>query len=116
VMTDVVRAHLEAAWNFDWDALRNSLSDCAQLVLRDAPEFDWDISGLYRHITQAWDFLPGHVDLSDRGDGLVDAEMYLTNGPQGRWAKKVSGEYRVSGQRIDRIVLSDSLAFEVDEG
>jgi len=75
-----------------------------------------EASGMYRNISQAWDFLPGTVDLSGRGNGLVEAEMYLTNGPNGGWAKKVRGEYRVVGERIDRLVLCDSPAFEVSHG
>ena len=108
----VVSAHLDAAWSFDWDKLRQSLSEDAQLIIRsgDRIHSESEIGGLYRHITQAWDFMPGTVWLNDKGEGIVQAEMSLTNGCG--WAKKVAGVYRVSGNLIDLVDLTDGLAAE----
>ena len=109
---EIVRAHLNAAWRSDWETLRQSLSERPQLTIRhdDWSHSEWEIGGLYRHISQAWDFMPGTVQLSEKANGVVEADMCLTNG--GGWAKKVTGWYHVDGGRIDVVDLIDSNAVE----
>jgi hypothetical protein len=112
VSVDVVQAHLAAAWSSDWDTLRRSLADKPQLLIRsgERTHSELEIGGLYRFISQAWDFQPGTVQLSDKGDGVVEAQMCLTNG--GGWVKKVAGRYHVVGNLIDVVDLTDTFAVE----
>jgi hypothetical protein len=112
VSIEIVRAHLDAAWNSDWDTLRRSVADNPRLIVRGgtSSHFEWDIAGLYRHISQAWDFVPGTVQLSEKPDGVVEAKFCLTNG--GGWAKQVAGIYHVHEGRIYLVDVTDSIAVE----
>jgi hypothetical protein len=109
----LVGRHLRAAWEYDWTALDQTLSGNAELRIShgDWTNADWGIGNFYRYLSQAWDFTLGDVQLSDLGDGIVKAKLCLTNG--GAWAKKVEGEYHVSGNRIDSIRFVDSTPFEL---
>ena len=64
-----------------------------------------DVTGLYRHITQAWDFTLADTRLSDEGGGAVRGVMLLVNG---QWRKEVACEYQVARGRIASIALFDS--------
>lgn len=110
---EIVSKHLSALWKSDWDALNQSLSRSPELILAAIEKSDvkWNIGTLYRHITQAWDFLPGEVHLSGYADGTVIAEMSLTNGHG--WIKNVRGEYTVNEGRVCRIRLADSKAHRI---
>lgn len=105
---DLVARHLAAVWESNWTELTRTVTRDAELQMSrgDWTCDEWDISGFYRYISQAWDFFPGEVQLSDKGDRIVHAKMRLTNG--GSWSKEVEGEYRVNGDRIDRIQFVDS--------
>ena len=109
--TEIVRRHLDALWRADWDALRRSLAPDAELRLGAGGD-PWpsDAAGLYRQVTQAWDFAPGAVLLAGEGGGIVAAEMRLTNGYG--WRKIVPGEYCVEAGLVARISLTDSEPFE----
>jgi hypothetical protein len=113
---ELVARHLAAVWKSDWTLLRQSMSSEPELRVShgDWSHNEWEIGGLYRHISQAWDFRPGEVNISDEGDGIVRAKMHLTNG--GEWTKDVEGEYRVRGDRIDRIRLVDSSPYRTTGG
>ena len=108
----LVARHLAAGWKSDWDDLHRTLSPAAKLRIShgDWTHAELGIGNFYRHISQAWDFAPGDVKLSDSGDGIVQAKLRLTNG--GDWVKEVEGEYRVSGDRIDSIHLIDNQPFK----
>ena len=110
---ELVRRHLDAVWASDWASLRQSLADDAQLRVSsgDTVHSEWDIGGLYRFISQAWDFRPGEVQLSAHNNGIIRAELYLTNG--GSWAKKVEGDYRFVGDRIASIHFVDTAPFRI---
>jgi hypothetical protein len=110
---DLVARHLAAVWKYDWVELKETLSSKAELrVSHDAwTNSEWEIARLYRHISQAWDFSPSETHLFDRGDGIVQVKMRLTNG--GDWAKDIEGDYRVRGDRIDRIQIVDGSAFSL---
>lgn len=99
---DVVRNHLEAVARFDWDGLRLSMAPNARLTIKGVVQ--GDVTVLYRHITQAWDFTVADTRLSDEGGGAVGGVMLLVNG---LWRKAVSCEYQVTSGRIASIALSD---------
>ncbi len=63
-----------------------------------------DVTALYRHVTQAWDFTVADTRLSDEGGGAVGGVMLLVNG---RWRKEVPCRYQVTLGRIASIALSD---------
>ena len=114
VAVDLVSRHLSAVWSYDWVEVRSSLASDAKLQIShdDWKNSEWDVVDFYRYISQAWDFAPGSVELSDRGEGIVQAHMQLTNGD---WAKDVEGEYRVSDDHINAIHLVDSRAFKLPD-
>ena len=106
---EFVRHHLDTLWARDWAELERSIADDAELTVThgDWAYSDWTVSSLYRHITQAWDFAPGEVRLSEGGDGVVAATMLLKNAG---YNKTVQGKYRVKGDRICSVWLVDSVA------
>ena len=101
---EVVRLHLAALGRFDWAALQSSISEDAVLRLVGLEGWDWAVGNLYRQVTQAWDYMPADVRLSDEGNGVVRAEIRLSNGGA---VKDIEGEYRVFRDRIEAIVLTD---------
>jgi len=109
----VVREHLRAVFAFDWEALENSLAAHVELNLGSASSVGQEITaaGLYRHISEAWNFYPMHTELSESEPGTVLATIELTNG--GCYRKTIRGEYRVEGTRLSCIRLHDSAAREV---
>jgi hypothetical protein len=84
---DLVAGQLSAVWTSDWAALRQTLCSDPELQIShgDWSQSEWEIGNFYRYISQAWDFMPGAVELSDEGDGIVQAKMRLTNG--GGWQR-----------------------------
>jgi len=104
---EIVAKHLSALWAFDWDSLRQSVSDGAELVLVGGTDtgFSSDVGSLYRHITQAWDYFPVEdASLCDDDSGRVTAKIRLTNGDGG--VKNVRGEYATRDGRICCIRLA----------
>lgn len=75
-----------------------------KLVGVDDDDWEWTLSTLYRHVSQAWDYVPEDVQLSDGDDGAVRARIRFTNGGA---VKVVEGRYRISGDCIDSIILTD---------
>ena len=65
----------------------------------------WELAGLYRSMTQAWDFTIGDIELIDEGEGAVRARIRLVNGD---WVKDVEGEYQVVMGRIAAISLTET--------
>lgn len=110
---ELVRLHLEAVWTSDWAAVGQSLVDNPDLRVTTGQTIhsEWDIGGLYRFISQAWDFKPGNAQLSRHDDGIIRAKLYLTNG--GEWAKKVEGDYRLVGDRIASVHFVDHAPFSI---
>ena len=105
VPVEVVREHLAALTHYDWTVLENTVSEGVRLQLVGTEGWNWALSTLYRHVSQAWDFASEEVRLSDQGDGTVRAQIRLTNG--GGLVKQIEGEYHVRGDRIDSIRLTD---------
>jgi len=112
---EAVQRHLEAVRSFEWDALEASMTKDAVLIWQSASAEHPQASApqLYRAISQAWDFMPKGFELHDRGGGLVDAKLHLTNGTGGGWSKEVRGRYRVLDERICEIVLCDAFSFDI---
>jgi hypothetical protein len=108
VPSRLVRDHIDAALTrHDWDAVESSVSEDVRLKMTGIEDWVWTISSLYRHISQAWDFTPEDVQLGDRADGSVGADIRLSNGDG--WVKRVVGDYHVLGDRIDFIALTDDV-------
>lgn len=77
----------------------------ADLTLKSVTNQEWEISALYRQITQAWDFTVTQAQLVDQGHGAVTGVLVLMNGD---WRKEVACSYRINLDQIVSIVLSDS--------
>ena len=101
---EVVRKHLEAVADHDWDGVRRSMAANADLALEGITDWEWDVTTLYRHITQAWDFTVADAQLVEGNRGAVTGMVVLVNGDR---RKEVACEYRVNLDRIVSIVLSD---------
>ncbi len=69
------------------------------------------VGGLYRHVSQAWDFYPSKTELEELTPEIVKATLQLTNG--GSYRKSIMGEYQLRGDRIKAIRLQDSTAAKV---
>ena len=104
---EVVREHLAAVAEYDWDGVETSLSANAELTLGGVTDWEWTISTIYRHVTQAWDFTIADKLISQGDDGLVTGVIRLVNHGL---VKDVVGEYHVAQDRIISITLSDSAA------
>ena len=102
---EVVRQHLAALTSHDWPALHGSVSADVDLRLVGVASWKWELAGLYRSITQAWDFTIGDIQLIDEGEGAVRARIRLVNGD---WVKDVEGEYQVAMGRIASIRLTEA--------
>jgi len=103
---EIVRDHIAALARSDWTALESTVSHPVQMKLVgvDDDDWEWTLSTLYRHVSQAWDYVPEDVQLSDGDDGAVRARIRFTNGGA---VKVVEGRYRISGDCIDSIILTD---------
>lgn len=101
---EVVRDHIAALARYDWAAMESTVSNNVQLELVGVENWEWSLSTLYRHVSQAWDYMPEDVELSDQGDGIVHAVIRLASG--GGSVKQIEGRYRISGGRIDSIILT----------
>ena len=99
---ETVRRHLAALASYDWPALNGSVSANVELTLVGGASWKGELVGLYRFVTQAWDFSIGAV-LIDERDGVVRARIRLINGD---WVKDLEGEYRVAMGRISSIRLT----------
>lgn len=105
VPSDIIGEHVAAVSKYDWRAVERTVSENAQLRLAGVDSSVWTISNLYRYVTQAWDFTIDNVQISDGPDGLVRAQIRLTNG---EWVKQIQGEYCVRENRIASITLTDA--------
>ena len=105
VAVEVVRDHFAALARYDRAALESTASDKVQVRLVGVEDWKWTLSTLYRHVSQAWNYMPEDVQLSDWGDGTVHAIIRLANG--GGFVKQIEGWYCISGGRIDSIILTD---------
>jgi hypothetical protein len=102
---EVVREHLAAVAGYDWAGVERSMSANADLTLDRVTDWEWTISTLYRHVTQAWDFTVADTQLSEGDDGLVAGVIRLVNHGL---VKDVVCKYHVAQDRIISITLSDS--------
>ena len=102
---EVVRDHLAAVADYDWDGVKRSMSPNVDLKLDGVADWDWTFYTLYRNVTQAWDFTLADTQLSEGDDGAVTGVVRLIN--QG-WVKDVMCQYHVTQDRIVSITLSDS--------
>ena len=102
---EVVREHLAAVADYDWDGMNRSMSANADLTLHGMPDWEWTIFALYRNVTQAWDFAVSDVQLSEGDDGVVTGVIRLVNHD---WTKDIVCKYQVTQDRIVSITLSDS--------
>lgn len=102
---EVVRKHLEVVADHDWDGVRRSMAANADLTLKGVAGWEWEVTTLYRHITQAWDFTVADAQLVHRDRGAVTGMVVLVNGDR---RKEVACDYQVNLDRIVSIVLSDS--------
>jgi hypothetical protein len=109
----LVQKHLKAVWAADWPALEKTVAAGAELTLIMGPTSTAELSvgGLYRHISQAWDFYPKRTELHEPTLGIVHASIELTNG--GYYRKTVVGEFQAQGQQLVVIRLQDSLSRKV---
>lgn len=104
---EIVRGHLEALARHDWTSLGGSVSETVSLGVQGVDsEWRWTLNGIYRFVTQAFDYWPDDVQLVDQGDGLVRAVLKLTNGLA---SKEVRGEYVVIDGAINVITLTNAL-------
>ncbi len=99
---EFVRRHFTALARYDWVALQNSVSADVRLTLDGVQGWDWELTTLYRHVTQAWDYTVGDLHLSDEGEGIVRVLIHLVNGDR---AKDVTGDYHVTSDWIDAITF-----------
>lgn len=98
---DIVARHIEALSRFDWATLNSSMSEDPKLLLVGTMNWEWTVPTLYRMVTRAWEFMPRDIQLQDQGGGTVRAALRLEDG------RSIEGTYRISGNRIDEITLSD---------
>lgn len=102
---EVVRKHLAAVADYDWDGAKISMSANADLALDGVTDWEWTIFTLYRNVTQAWDFTFAETQLSEGDDGVVTGVIRLVNHG---WVKGVMCKYHVTQDRIISITLADS--------
>jgi ketosteroid isomerase-like protein len=102
---EAVRQHLAALASYDFPALNGSVSTNVELRLIGETSWKWELAGLYRFITQAWDFAVGDVQLADEGGGSVRVQIRFVNGD---WVKDVEGQYQVEMGRISLITLTNA--------
>lgn len=81
------------------------MSANADLTLEGVTDWNWEVTSLYRYITQAWDFSVAETQLSEGDDGVVTGVIRLVNHG---WVKDVKCTYHVTQDRIISITLSDS--------
>lgn len=102
---EVVRKHIEAVASFDWDAVKASVMDDANLTLEGVVDWKWEVGNLYRNISQAWDFTITEADLADAGGGIVTGMIVLLNAER---RKVVACEYRVTLGLVSSIAFAES--------
>lgn len=102
---EVVRKHLAAVADHDWDGAKISMSGNADLALDGVTDWEWTIFTLYRNVTQAWDFTFADTQLSEEDDGVVTGVIRMV---KDGWVKGVMCKYRVTQDWIISIPLADS--------
>ncbi|MBO9501036.1 hypothetical protein [Brevundimonas sp. A19_0] len=107
---EVVREHLAAVADYDWDGAKRTMSANADLTLDGVTDWEWTIFNLYRQVTQAWDFTVSAVRLSGGDDGVVTGMIRLVNHG---WIKDVRCRYQVTQDRIISITLFSSAPAKV---
>lgn len=58
---EIVQGHIAALARYDWAALESTVSDKVQVGLVGVEDWEWTLSTLYRHVSQAWDYIPEDV-------------------------------------------------------